>query len=180
MDGVGDRGGRAIAAGAELLACLLRTFLMDSTLVSTAGGKGGGERGAAGEGQGRESGACEGGGGGEETAHKLMGSLDRSFGLSQLLALLDRQRQEGGAAGKKRLRWTREAVERHVRRVVAGGKFQWGVVFGKAGEGGGGKAGLGGRGEGVEEGEGAGQESLPVKMEICSGTGDWVVAQVRA
>ena len=60
-------------------------------------------------------------------------------------------------------------MEKRVRRMVEGGVFQWERVF-----------------EGVEkvaeaatgcEGGTRGREEVPVKMEICSGTGDWVVAQ---
>jgi hypothetical protein len=53
--------------------------------------------------------------------------------------------------------------------MVAGGVFQWERVFEAAGK--------------VEEaatgceGGTRGREEVPVKMEICSGTGDWVVAQ---
>jgi hypothetical protein len=93
-------------------------------------------------------------------------ALDASFGLSQLLALL---RKAGGDGGGGKEGWTRKKVEKRVRKMVAGGVFQWERVFEGAGK--------------VEEaatgceGGTRGREEVPVKMEICSGTGDWVVAQ---
>ena len=135
----------------ELFSCLLRTFPMDSSLGAEAEGEAGEDNGV------------------DVTAEKVMGGLDRSFGLSQLLLQLQ-QRQDG-----KGQEWTRERVAKRVRIAVKKGQFRWDKIFREAlsniermtGSADGGM------------GQGSGEVVIPVKMEICSGTGDWIVAQAE-
>ena len=155
-DGAADAGGSR-ARGSELLACLLRTFPLDSTLASPSACQA--------EERGEE---VEGGGG--ETAERVLLALDASFGLTQLLALL--RQGGGGGGGEGKQGWTRKKVEKRVRKLVAGGLFQWDRVFDVG-------AVQGEEAAKTEEGSRR-REELPVKMEICSGTGDWVVAQAKA
>ena len=135
----------------ELFSCLLRTFPMDSSLGAEAEGEAGEDNGV------------------DVTSEKGMCGLDRSFGLSQLLLQLQ-QRQDG-----KGQEWTRERVAKRVRIAVKKGQFRWDKIFREAlsniermtGSADGGM------------GQGSGEVVIPVKMEICSGTGDWIVAQAE-
>ena len=136
----------------ELFSCLLRTFPMDSSLGAEAEGEAGEDNGV------------------DVTAEKVMGGLDRSFGLSQLLLQLQQRQDDRGQK-----EWTLERVAKRLRIAVKKGQFRWDKIFREAlsniermtGSADGGM------------GQGSGEVVIPVKMEICSGTGDWIVAQAE-
>ena len=102
------------------------------------------------------SGEDGGGGAHAEVCGRLLTALRLTFGLEQAARL--------GVASLE------QSARRLGRAVSSRGRLRWRRIFG---------AGKGGSGGGSGGGGGGGAE-LPVKLEVASGTGDWVVAQALA